>query len=93
MRRIVAPHGRYERAVELAQRSLRVNRTNTSTLRALAIAQALLGDLEAARQTVQEVLVLDPTLTVKSYLDRSPSGAYETGKIWSEALRQAGLPA
>ncbi|MBN3751914.1 tetratricopeptide repeat protein [Paraburkholderia sp. Tr-20389] len=85
--------GRYERAVELAQRSLRVNRTNTSTLRALAIAQALLGDLEAARRTVQEVLVLDPSLTVKSYLDRSPSGAYETGKIWSEALRQAGLPA
>ncbi|ACC74845.1 tetratricopeptide repeat protein [Paraburkholderia phymatum] len=85
--------GRYERAVELAQRSLRVNRTNTSTLRALAIAQALLGDLEAARQTVQEVLLLDPSLTVKSYLDRSPSGAYETGKIWSEALRQAGLPA
>jgi adenylate cyclase len=70
-----------------------VNRTNTSTLRALAIAQSLTGDLDAARRTVNEVLALDPTLTVKSYLERSPSGAYKTGKIWSEALRQAGLPA
>ncbi|AUT75873.1 hypothetical protein C2L64_47235 [Paraburkholderia hospita] len=85
--------GRYERAVELAQRSLRVNRTNTSTLRALAIAQSLLGDLEAARLTVTEVLALEPSLTVRNYLERSPSGAYETGKTWSEALRQAGLPA
>jgi len=85
--------GRYERAVELAQRSLRVNRTNTSTLRALAIAQSLLGDLEAARLTVNQVRALEPALTVKTYLERSPSGAYKTGKIWSEALRQAGLPA
>ncbi|CAE6694259.1 hypothetical protein NID81_17735 [Paraburkholderia aspalathi] len=84
--------GRYERAVELAQRSLRVNRTNTSTLRALAIAQSLLGNVEAARLTVGEVLAIDPTLTVQRYLERSPSGAYKTGKIWSEALRQAGLP-
>jgi tetratricopeptide (TPR) repeat protein len=85
--------GRYERAVELAQRSLRVNRTNTSTLRALAIAQSLLGNVEAARLTVGEVLAIEPTLTVQRYLERSPSGAYKTGKIWSEALRQAGLPA
>jgi adenylate cyclase len=72
---------------------LRVNRANTSTLRALAIAQSLLGDLDAARLTVTEVLALEPSLTVRNYLERSPSGAYETGKIWSEALRQAGLPA
>ena len=85
--------GRYERAVELAQRSLRVNRTNTSTLRALAIAQSLLGNLDAARLTVNQVRALEPSLTVQTYLERSPSGAYKTGKIWSEALRQAGLPA
>jgi adenylate cyclase len=84
--------GRYERAVELAQRSLRVNRTNTSTLRALAISQSLLGKIDAARLTVGEVLAIEPTLTVSNYLERSPSGAYKTGKVWSEALRQAGLP-
>lgn len=84
--------GRYERAVDLAQRSLRVNRTNTSTLRALAIAQSLLGNLGAARTAVDEVLAIEPTLTVRRYLERSPSGAYKTGKVWSEALRQAGLP-
>jgi len=85
--------GRYERAIELAQRSLRANRTNTSTLRALAIAQSLLGQIEAAHATVNEVLAYDSTLTVTSYLERSPCAGYKTGPIWSEALRRAGLPA
>ena len=85
--------GRYTRAIELAQRSLRANRTNTSTLRALAIAQSLQGHLDDAHATLNEVLAIDPSLTVQSYLERSPSAAYKTGKVWSEALRQAGLPA
>ena len=84
--------GHYERAVELAQRSLRANRMHTSTLRALAIAQWQLGRDEDSRKTVGEILRLEPALTVKKYLERSPSSAYETGKIWSEALRQAGVP-
>jgi TolB-like protein len=84
--------GRYERAVELAQRSLRANRVHTSTLRALAIAQSQLGRLEDARRTVVQLMTLDPTLTVSNYLQRSPGAAYETGKLWSEALRRAGVP-
>jgi adenylate cyclase len=84
--------GNYERAIELAQRSLRANRVHTSTLRVLAIAQAQLGRLDDARQTVKDLLAIDPTLTVSSYLERSPSGAYETGRVWSEALRRAGVP-
>lgn len=84
--------GRYERAIELARRSLRANRTHTSTLRALAIAQVQLGHIEDARRTVAELLSLEPTLSVERYLERSPSSAYETGRIWSEALRIAGVP-
>ena len=84
--------GRYERAVELAQRSLRANRTHTSTWRALAIAQWQLRKYEDARKSVAELMKLEPTLTVHGYLERNPSAAYATGKMWSSALRDAGVP-
>jgi class 3 adenylate cyclase/tetratricopeptide (TPR) repeat protein len=84
--------GLYERAIELARSSLRANRTHTSTLRALAISQVQLGRLDEARKTVGELLALEPALTVKGYLERSPSSAFETGRVWSAALRAAGVP-
>lgn len=85
--------GQYERAIDLALRSMRANRTHTSTLRALAISQWELGRHDEARQTVRELLRLEPTLTISGYLERNPSSAYETGRVWSKALLQAGVPA
>ena len=29
---------------------------------------------------------------IRRYLEISPSSPYETGKIWSKALREAGVP-
>jgi adenylate cyclase len=84
--------GKYKRAVELATRSLRANRTHTSTFRALAIAQWQLGLHNDARKTVSELLRLEPSLTVTRYRERHPSGGFETGKIWSSALQGAGVP-
>lgn len=84
--------GKYERAIRLAQHSLRANRTHASTYRAMAIAQWQLGLADDARKTVADLLKLEPTLTVAKYLERSPSSGYETGKIWSSALRNAGVP-
>ncbi len=84
--------GQYERAIELAQRSLRANRTHTSTLRALAIAQVRSGQVEAGRTTVEQLRKLEPGLTASIYLKRNPSGAFATGKVWADALVQAGLP-
>lgn len=83
---------KYEHALELAQRSLRANRAHTSTLRVMAIAQWQLGLREDARSSVRELLRLEPTLTVERYLQRTPAAAYGTGKEWSTALREAGLP-
>jgi len=83
---------KYERAIALAQHSLRANRTHASTLRAMAIAQWELGRAEDARKTVQDLMKVEPTLTVSKYLERSPASAYETGRIWSNALRSAGVP-
>jgi adenylate cyclase len=82
----------YERAIELGLRSLRANRTHTSTFRAIAISQWQLGKFDDARGTVAELMRLEPTLTMKGWLERSPSSAYETGKVWFNALRQAGVP-
>jgi adenylate cyclase len=85
--------GQYKRSIELAKRSLRANRTHTSTFRALAISQWQLGQRKEARSTVSELLKLDPTLTIRSYLERNPSSGFPTGAIWSTALREAGVPA
>lgn len=84
--------GRYERAIELAQRSLRINSLHTSALRALALAQSLSGRVDSARETVAALLRLEPTLTVSRYLKRNPVGEFATGKLYGEALRAAGLP-
>lgn len=84
--------GQYERTLEHAQRSLRLHRTHTSTLRAMAIAQVQLGRLDEARETVRTLLALEPHLTIRGYLARSPSSAFGTGRVWSESLAAAGVP-
>lgn len=85
--------GRYEHAIELAQRSLRANRSHTSTLRVLAIAQVQLGQMDAARAAVRQLMTLEPHFTVAQYRRQSPSAPYATGKLWSEAFLAAGVPA
>ena len=84
--------GQYDNALRLAHRSLRANRTHTSTLRVAAIAAWRLGFHEDARKTVQNLLKLEPALTIARYLERTPAALFETGKDWSDALRQAGVP-
>lgn len=84
--------GRYDRAIELAKRSLRANRTHTSTLRALTIAQVRSGRMDEARETMTAMRRLEPDLTAGIYVQRNPSGAFPTGKEWAAALTEAGLP-
>ena len=83
----------YERAIKLGESSLRANRTHTSTLRAIAIAQWQLGRFDEARRTVNELLRLEPTLTISSWRERSPSSGFPTGKLWGEVMQKAGVPA
>jgi adenylate cyclase len=68
-----AAAGKYERSLELAQRSLKANRKHTSTLRVMTVAQWLLGQHDEARKTVQELLRLQPTMTVNGWLKSSPA--------------------
>ncbi|MCB5175246.1 MULTISPECIES: adenylate/guanylate cyclase domain-containing protein [Microvirga] len=82
----------YERALKLAQRSLRANCTHTSTLRAMAIAQWHLGRHEDARRTVRKLLQMEPQLTIRRWRERSPSAGYRIGDEWAATLRNAGVP-
>ena len=85
-------NGQYERAFELAQRSLRANRKHTSTWRVMTIAQWRLGRHDEARQSAQELMKLQPTLTVSGWLKASPAADYPIGRAAAEIMRQAGVP-
>ena len=84
--------GRYERAIELAKASLRLDRYFGATYRVLAIAQHLSGRTAEARETVSALLQVEPELTVSGFLKRHPSGDYPIGQVWAGALRAAGVP-
>ncbi len=83
---------RYERAIELATRSLRENRLHTPTLRTLAVAQVLSGRLNEARETMRELRELEPALTVGAYLARYPGRDSPQAGRFAAALLAAGLP-
>jgi len=85
--------GQYERAIERARRSLRLNRMHSSTLRVITISQVQLGRVEEARATASDLLRLEPQLTVAGWLQRSPATGFATGTAWSQALATAGVPA
>lgn len=82
----------YARASELARRSLRANRTHTSALRALTVAEIHLGRSELAVQAASELLSLEPGFTVRGFLNRSPSNWSAFGQRCAEAFRAAGVP-
>jgi adenylate cyclase len=84
--------GNYERAIELAKRSLRANRTHTSTYRALAIAQSMLNKTDDARKTILQLLELEPTFSVTQFLQRTPARGHAIALEMASALARAGLP-
>jgi adenylate cyclase len=83
---------RYDRAIELAERSLRENCQHTPTLRTLAVAQVLSGRLDDARNTVVRVQELEPGLTVSAFRARYPGRDSPQFERFAAALHAAGLP-
>ncbi|MEJ1158937.1 adenylate/guanylate cyclase domain-containing protein [Prosthecomicrobium sp. N25] len=82
----------YERALHAATRSFRANRTHTSTLRAMAVAQWQLGLRNEARSTCAALLTLDPGFTVSGWCERSPSYDFPIGREWAAIFRDMGIP-
>jgi class 3 adenylate cyclase/tetratricopeptide (TPR) repeat protein len=85
--------GQYSQAIELAKRSLRANRAHASTYRTLAIALVLDGQLEEARSTVEQLMSVEPALTVSRFKERYPGRASAHASSFAEALLVAGVPA
>ena len=84
---------RFEEAISWAEKALVQNPRFASLFRILAAAHALLGNQEKAASFVQELMKVDPQLTVSGLRDRVPFALNEPlWKMYSEALRQAGLP-
>jgi tetratricopeptide (TPR) repeat protein len=84
--------GQYEAAVTCAEASYRANRAHTSTLRALMVAHWKLGRRDAARRNLAELRRLEPDLTIRGWLERTPSAAYPIGREWAETMAAIGLP-
>lgn len=85
--------GEHRMAIDLAQRSLRQNRTHTSTHRTLAIALLLAGEDDAARTAVHELMQLDPSFTVSKFRHRYPGRDSAHADAFCRALAAAGVPA
>ncbi len=83
---------RYNKALDYAQQSLKLNPYHASTLRAAAVANVNLDDQQAAEACVSNLLKLDPEFTVERFLSESPSADYKIGQQWARSLRKAGVP-
>jgi adenylate cyclase len=84
--------GSYERALDLSERSLRANLLHTPTLRTLAAAQMELGRVREARDTVRQLLQVEPGLTVAAFRARYPGRDTPEGERFMAALAAAGVP-
>ncbi len=81
----------WERAVELAQRSIRANRTHASTWRSLVYALVMLGRVDEARRAIGELLAIEPGYTVSAFRERFPGRDGPMADPWARALAIAGL--
>lgn len=81
----------YSLALNLLHESWRLNKFHSGTSRTLAITYAELGDMATGRMYLQLTLKADPSLTVRSYLERLRCGdCYR--KRFANALASLGLP-
>jgi tetratricopeptide (TPR) repeat protein len=83
---------RYDRAIELATRSLRENRLHTPTLRTLAAAYMLSGRHDEGRETMSRLRELEPGLTAGALQARYPGRDSPQAVSFIGALLEAGLP-
>jgi adenylate cyclase len=83
----------WDRAISAARQSLLQNQEHVSTFRVLTIAQAMSGRLDDAKQSLKQLLRLEPGLTVAAFVARSPGGHSGLALEFGQALSDAGLPA
>ena len=82
----------YDRAIEFALRSIRDNRSYTAAYKLLIPALVLAGREIEARAPANQLLTLEPGLTVERFRRRFPGGGRPIGEICCDALAIAGVP-
>jgi adenylate cyclase len=83
--------GDYLGAIELAKRSLRANRTHTSTLRALVIGYVQSNQLVDGKRVAVELKKLEPNFSVSKFLARTPSAGSALAEIAADSFRAVGI--
>ena len=85
--------GRYDEALEWAERSLRDHPDYVAALRTKIVSLAHLDQIDEARHTLRRLLELIPDLTIATLTQMTPGGvAAAGGEQYLEAFRKAGLP-
>lgn len=84
--------GDYELALMHATESARCNRGYASAARVRAASLWQLGRHDEARSAAEDLLAIQPNLTVTQWLRWSPAADFDVGKRLSHALKQAGVP-
>jgi adenylate cyclase len=89
----VAGNGNWQGAIDLARRSIKNNRTHSSTWRTLVYALVMSDQPDQARVAAQELMRIEPGLRVQHWLhERFPGRDGPMGVPWAHALRLAGVP-
>jgi TolB-like protein/DNA-binding SARP family transcriptional activator len=84
--------GQYERSIEFALRSIRENRAYTAAYKLLIPALVLAGHNTEVRGPANQLLRLEPNLTIEKFKRRFPGGGREIGLVCADALASAGIP-
>ena len=84
--------GRFDKAAACFQKALVHNPRFTIALRDLAASYAKLGEKEKAAAVIQEVLTIEPGLTLSKLRERTRFLDEPMWKEFAEGLRLAGLP-
>ena len=82
----------YTAACYWAERALAQNRRFAVALRVLVVAQVKLGEPAKAKHLVEELLAIEPELTVSGLFARIPFPLERMASTYAEALKEAGLP-
>jgi adenylate cyclase len=84
--------GRYEQAIEWAERALAAQPGYRPAFLVKVVASAQLGRIDEARDWLSRVLELEPGLTIARFKASVPFFPPESLARYVEALRKAGLP-
>jgi adenylate cyclase len=85
--------GAYEEAVKWCRMSYSENRLYTANLRPLAAALAALGRVDHARQVVRDLLELEPSFSLRNYMEaRQPFHDEKIREHFLSHLQLAGFP-